>query len=282
MQRPLGELHGDILNDVNQNASNRVEMNSMRAALPLLVLLAALAGCTTYTSPRDELDSAAVVPSRYEPAAQLTDTGGGINDGAVVGAAGGAAIGAASAQASAGLLCTIGGPVCWVVMIPAAIVGGLVGGVTGGVVDAVTADPGGRIAKARSAIEQTIADMRFTEALAAKTSERARLPLSRGAESDKFTLEVEATGLEYLAREKDMALVVRGRSRLYRSADGELLEERVAEAQTKYRSYVDWAADDAKALRGAVDSALAEVSRAIVSERPGSRPRAGSAARPGG
>src|SRR5437773_770791 len=84
----------------------------------------------------------AIVASAYEPAAQFPEGKGGLNKGAVVGAAGGAAIGAASAQAAGGLLCTIGGPLCLIVMIPAAIVGGLLGGVTGGVVDAVTADPG--------------------------------------------------------------------------------------------------------------------------------------------
>lgn len=250
----------------------------MRAAFVVVLAAAFLGGCTT---PRESFEpgSVAVMPSRYEPAAQLTDTGGGINGGAVVGAAGGAAIGAASAQASAGLLCTIGGPLCWVVMIPAAIVGGLVGGVTGGVVDAVTADPGNRIANARSAIGQAVADLRLTDALAAKTSEHARLPLERGTQSKPFTLEVEATEIRFLAREKDMALVLRGRSRLYRSADGELLEERVAEAQTDFRSYVDWAADDAKPLRGAVDAVLAELSRSIVSERLGPPPRADISAR---
>lgn len=58
-----------------------------------------------------------------------------------VGAAGGAAGGAAVGYSSAGVLCTIGGPLCAIVVIPAAIVGGLLGGAAGGVVDAVSAGP---------------------------------------------------------------------------------------------------------------------------------------------
>src|SRR5437870_13739349 len=100
-----------------------------------LLFVATLCGCASSPVERP----GAIVPSAYEPAAQFPEGKGGLNGGAVVGAAGGAAIGAASAQASAGLLCTVGGPLCLIVVIPAAIIGGLVGGVTGGVVDAVTA-----------------------------------------------------------------------------------------------------------------------------------------------
>ena len=61
--------------------------------------------------------------------------------GKVVGAVGGAGAGAAMGYSSAGLLCTIGGPLCMFVVIPAAIVGGVVGLAAGGVVDAVSAGP---------------------------------------------------------------------------------------------------------------------------------------------
>jgi hypothetical protein len=60
---------------------------------------------------------------------------------AVVGATGGAVGGAAVGYSSAGLLCTIGGPLCALVVIPAAIVGGLIGGVAGSVADRVSAQP---------------------------------------------------------------------------------------------------------------------------------------------
>ena len=61
--------------------------------------------------------------------------------GKVVGAVGGAGAGAAMGYSSAGLLCTIGGPLCLIVVVPAAIVGGVVGLAAGGLVDAVSAGP---------------------------------------------------------------------------------------------------------------------------------------------
>jgi hypothetical protein len=79
-----------------------------------------------------------------------------------------------------------------------------------------------------------------------------------------------------------MALVLRARSRLYRAADGEMLEERVSEAQTDFRKYQDWAADGAQPLQRAVDAALAELSRSIVSARLEAPPRGQTSARRGG
>jgi hypothetical protein len=247
-----------------------------------LFLAAALAGCASAPSPYSgDLGSVALVPSPYEPAAQFSGSNANYTDGAVIGAAGGAGIGAISAQASAGLLCTIGGPLCLIVVIPAAIVGGLVGGVTGVAVDALTTDPGGRIASARGAIEQAVADMRLTESLAAKTSDRFSIPLKADSTA-KTTLEVGVSELEILAREKDMALVLRGRSRLYRTSSGELLDERSAETRTEFRKYQDWAADEAEPLRRAVDSALAELSRSLVKELRATGLPAYTAARRGG
>lgn len=208
----------------------------------------------------------AIVASPYEPAAQFNGSNANYADGAVIGGVGGAGIGAISAQASAGLMCTIGGPLCLIVVIPAAIVGGLVGGVAGAAVDAITTDPGGRIADARGVIEQAIAEMRLTDALAAKTSEKFNLPLTQtGDLAVQTTLEVGVSDLRILAREKEMALVLRARSRLYRTASGETIDERVSEAQTDFRKYQDWAADEAQPLRRAVDAALAELSRSVVS-----------------
>ena len=209
-----------------------------------------LAGCAA-PGQRD-VGPVHVVASPYEPAAQF---GGGIDgtpaEGAVLGAAGGAGIGALSAKASAGLLCTVGGPLCWVVMIPAAIVGGLVGGLAGGVADAVTSQPSERVVAARGAIEQAVAEMRLTEALA------ARLRNENASAASRYTLEVEVTDLEFLAREKDLALALRGRSRLYR--DGELLDERRAQTETDYRRYEEWAAEEAQPLRRALALALARL-----------------------
>ncbi len=79
-------------------------------------LCAALTGCASNSEPRS-------------------------HGGAVVGATGGAVGGAAVGYSSAGILCTIGGPLCALVVIPAAIVGGLIGGVAGSVADRVSAQP---------------------------------------------------------------------------------------------------------------------------------------------
>lgn len=243
----------------------------MRNAVALLVVGSLLGGCARPLpgeTAAGRLGAVAVVPSPYEPAAQFEPEGGGINEGAVIGAAGGAGIGAMSAKASAGLLCTIGGPLCLIVVIPAAIVGGLVGGVAGGVVDALTTDPGNRIAKARDELQQAIAEMRLTDAMAVQTrTQAAKRGVAAGLDKDAaYRLEVGVSELQILPREKEMALALRARSRLYRTSDGALIEERVSEAQTGFRKYQDWAADGARPLRLAVDRAIAELSTNVVRE----------------
>jgi hypothetical protein len=220
----------------------------------VLVIVSLLAGCST--APRQEPVSVAVVASPYEPAAQLDPEGrGSAAEGAVIGAAGGAGIAAMSAKASAGLLCTMGGPLCWVVMVPAAIVGGVVGGLAGGAADAITSGPSDEVVAARKAIDQAVADMRLTQALA------ARMGAQGGRAASSYTLEVEVTGLEYLAREKDLAVALRARSRLYRG--GALEEERLSEARTEYRTYEEWAADEAQPLRRAIDDAVGRLGRRL-------------------
>ena len=63
------------------------------------------------------------------------------HDGKIVGTLGGAGAGAAMGYSSAGMMCAISGPLCLVVVVPAAIVGGVVGLAAGSVVDAVSAQP---------------------------------------------------------------------------------------------------------------------------------------------
>lgn len=262
----------------------------MRLPVSFTLIVCLLASCARTPANPDyaaaELRSVAIVPSFYEPAAQLGDSKANYADGAVIGAAGGAGIGALSAKASAGLLCTVGGPLCLIVMIPAAIVGGLVGGVAGAAVDAITTDPGGRIASARGAIEQAVAEMRLTDALASATHARAAqsnhpvrlVPKTEdwralAAQGHTSALEVDVTELQILPREKEMALILTARSRLYRTSDGKLIGERVSEAQTPFRKYQEWAADEAQPLRRAIDDAVAQLSRTIVSEHLGYRRR---------
>jgi len=179
-----------------------------------------------------------------------------------------------SAYSSAGMLCTIGGPLCMLVVVPVAVVGGLVGGAAGAAIDAVATDPFGRAASARGTIEQVIADMRVTDGLAAKTSEQMKLPLAKAVDAPgDIVLEVGVSELELLAHKTEMALVLRGRSRLVRSSDGRVLEEHEAETRTEFRKYQEWAADGGQPLRDAVDYALVRLGRSLVSARRESRLR---------
>ena len=59
------------------------------------------------------------------------------HEGKVIGGAGGALAGGAIGYSSAGVLCTIGGPLCMAVVVPAAILGSIVGLAGGAVVDKV-------------------------------------------------------------------------------------------------------------------------------------------------
>lgn len=230
---------------------------TMKQFIAVLVIASLAAGCGTPLKSARELGPVNVVASPYEPAAQLDPQGrGSAAEGAVIGAAGGAGIGAMSAKASAGLLCTVGGPLCWVVMIPAAVVGGLIGGVVGGAADAITSAPGEKIVTARDAINQAVAETRLTEMLA------ARLRAAHGGTPSQDTLEVEVTDLAYLAREKDMAMSLRARARLYR--DGKMLDERVAEVRTPYRKYEEWAQDGAAPLRRELDESVALLASRIT------------------
>src|SRR5262249_7572216 len=121
-----------------------------------------------------------------------------------------------------------------------------------GAVDAVAPDAFGRAASARGTIEQAIADMRVTDGLAARTSEQMKLPLAKAVDAPgDIVLEVGVSELELLAHKTEMALVLRGRSRLVRSSDGRVLEEHEAETRTEFRKYQDWAADGGQPLRDA-------------------------------
>ena len=223
----------------------------MKNAFVILSLL--LAGCARSPVTSESISGpVTVVASNVEPAAHFYEKGG-INSGAVVGGVGGAGVGAAMGQASAGLLCTIGGPLCLVYVIPAAIVGGLVGGVAGGVIDHATSDPGGKIAKARGEITASLAEIHVTQALAREAS--AKLPQADGAN----VLEVEATKLEFLPREKDVAIAMEARARLMR--DGKLVEEKTASALTDYRKYEDLAGS----VPAEVNSLVARLADELVS-----------------
>lgn len=220
----------------------------------IVAMGALIAGCAPASLKPDNSYSrpVTVVASSVSPAAQLDKDGpGGLNSGAVVGGVGGAGVGAAMGQASAGLLCTIGGPLCLIYVVPAAIVGGLVGGIAGGVIDSATSDIGGKVAKAREDITQAVAGINVTQALAAQAA-------SRVAQGGEDVLEVEATRLEFLPREKEVAIAVEGRARLLRG--GKVIEEKTASAQSQYRKYAELAGN----VRGEMDALVARLADDLV------------------
>jgi hypothetical protein len=79
---------------------------------------------------------------------------------------------------------------------------------------------------------------------------------------------------------RHLQLVLGVRARLIRVADGTVLHEGSFEAVSSKAKFVDWAREDAKPLREALDSIASEIARDIVSRWLGAA-RAG-AVRPGG
>ena len=217
---------------------------------------------------------------------RIETTRPGRHDGAVVGAAGGAAGGAALGYGAAGTLCAISGPLCAIIVIPAAIAGALVGGTAGGVVDAINADPQ-RVEKARAALADAVAQVGTTEAVAKRTQLSAGpdAQLLAAGEPDfealrkrgiPAALQVAVTEFEVLPREREMAIELKVRSRLYRTRDGMLLEQFEKTVHSDFRTYAAWAADEARPLREAIDAACAELGQSVSAVHLRSRPRAGS------
>ena len=145
----------------------------MRIASRLLLVCALLPGCAGTPEPVEKSGaSLAIVPVAYPPVSRIEASRPGRHDGAAVGAAGGAAGGAVWGYGAAGLLCTIGGPLCMIVVIPAAIVGAVAGGTVGSVADAIAADPE-RTEKARAALADAVAQVRTSENVAARAQQSA-------------------------------------------------------------------------------------------------------------
>jgi len=265
----------------------------VRIASRLLLVCALLPGCAGTPEPVEKSSaSLAIVPVAYPPVSRIEASRPGRHDGAAVGAAGGAAGGAVWGYGAAGLLCTIGGPLCMIVVIPAAIVGAVAGGTVGSVADAIAADPE-RIEKARAALADAVAQVRTSENVAARAQQSAgpdSVLLAAG--SPDFTslarrgittaMEVAVTEFEVVPRERDMAIELHVRSRLYRTQDGLLLEQFEKTVRSDFRRYADWAADEARPLREAIDAACAELGQSVSAVHLRSRPRAGISARPGG
>jgi len=265
----------------------------VRIALRLLLVCALLPGCATTPEPVEKAGvSLAIVPVAYAPVSRIEASRPGRHDGAAVGAAGGAAGGAVWGYGAAGLLCTIGGPLCMIVVIPAAIVGAVAGGTVGSVADAIAADPE-RVEKARAALADAVAQVRTSENVARRAQQSAgadSVLLAPGSPDFRSlaqrgiptAMEIAVTEFEVVPRERDMAIELHVRSRLYRTQDGLLLEQFEKTVRSDFRSYANWAANEARPLREAIDAACAELGQSVSAVHLRSRPRADISARPGG
>lgn len=271
-----------------------------------VLLFAALTGCAGPSALQvkerlaaEDLRAIAIVPSPLATASKLEAPRKGLNQGAVVGASGGAVGGAAIGYGSAGVLCTIGGPLCALVVVPAAIVGGLVGGLAGGAIDNVAQDLSDQ-GKARRRIGEAVAQLRASDRLAEAAYRAVRshtsfaldllpdaAPASAEAKPDyrrlaargmSAALEVAVTQFDVEAREKEMAIALRARSRLYRTADGRLLEEFATDARSEFRRYEDWAANEAEPLRQALERSLTQLGESIAAAHLGARPSTAASA----
>lgn len=260
----------------------------------LAVFLVILTGCAEVPSDGPEKSSAsiAILPVSDPPVSRIETERPGRHDGAVVGVAGGAAGGAVWGYGTAGVLCTISGPLCAIIVIPAAIVGALAGGTVGGVVDAIAADPE-RVEKARATLADAVQQMQTTQAVAKRAQQVAGIDsvLLPAGELDlaalarrgiPTALEIAVTEFEVAPRERDMAIELKVRSRLYRTQDGMLLEQFEKTVRSDWRAYAAWAAEDALPLRKAIDDACAELGQSVSAVHLRSRPRAGTSAPPGG
>ena len=265
----------------------------MRLASRLLLACALLPGCASTPEPVEKSGaSLAIVPVAYPPVSRIEASGPGRHDATMVGAAGGAAGGAMWGYGAAGMLCTIGGPLCMIVVIPAAIVGALVGGTAGSVADAIAADPQ-RVEKARAALADAVAQVRTSENVARRAQQSAgadSVLLAAGSPDFRSlarrgiptAMEIAVTEFEVVPRERDMAIELHVRSRLYRTQDGVLLEQFEKTVRSDFRGYADWAANEARPLRDAIDAACAELGQSVSAVHLRSRPRADISARPGG
>jgi hypothetical protein len=249
-------------------------------------------GHGSYFARRKPCASLAIVPVAYPPVSRIEASRPGRHDGAAVGAAGGAAGGAAWGYGAAGLLCTIGGPLCMIVVIPAAIVGAVAGGTVGSVADAIATDPE-RVEKARAQLADAVAQVRTSENVARRAQQSAGVDsvlLAAGSPDFRSlarrgiptAMEVAVTEFEVVPRERDMAIELHVRSRLYRTQDGVLLEQFEKTVRSDFRGYADWAANEARPLRDAIDAACAELGQSVSAVHLRSRPRADISERRGG
>ncbi len=265
-----------------------------------VTLLLVQAGCATVSRPappplppelRAQLGRVGVVSARFVPATVVERP----EAGKVRGAAKGAAVGALASVAGAAAMFShsrCSGDACGflaVVMLGVLIGAATVGVVTGAVVGAVATESAQRAREAEAALQYAFAELKIQQTLRDRLVTIARdeaqldlVPVADLSPSDPdvdvdyrplvaqgldTVLEVGVTRLGLIGGGRvnpPLALSMTTRLRVIRSGDGAELYRQELHHRRGSRKFVEWAAQDARAFRGALDTAYTDLSREIV------------------
>ena len=229
-----------------------------------------------------------LVMAGFDPDVQILTPAKGAREGVGRGAGWGAArVGREFAQG-----CGTGDPyaglVCYLLMVPAMVVGAAVGGVVGG----AKAQPEEVIIAAEAEIQKAIADLgitdRFRDELLKTAQEEANATLVPVVGAGPVTPEQKLEYRECRSQHVDTVLEVSVlsfglqdgklevnpalglfftvRGRLVRVADGEELHETTVSYRTPRGTFAQWAENDASRLSAAMEDAYDVLSREIVEE----------------
>lgn len=260
-----------------------------------IVFLLGQVGCATgpYLLPpppselvRGRLGTIGVVSAQFTPRAELPPPakggGAGAGRGMATGAGKGAALVGKLASGCVGEGCAI-----VLLMIPAAIIGGVVGGVAG----AASAVPAEAVADAETALKSALADLTIQETLRGHILRiaKARTPhafvlvtehgpsapngnvsyRSLASQGIDTVLETGVLTLDLVGEwdvNPPLALVMAVRTRLIRVTDDAELYAHTLEYLSGFRTFTDWAADNAQPFRNELSLAYQSLSEKIVEE----------------
>ena len=265
-----------------------------------LTLLLEQAGCATISRPlpsplppemRAHLGKVGVVSGRFVPTTVVERPAAGKVRGAAKGAVGGA-LGAAAMGAAAFSRGSCSGDACGfvaVVMLGVLIGAATVGVVTGAIVGAVTTESAVKAREAEIALQYAFAELKIQETLRNRlviiARDEAQFDLRPVADPGPTDPDVDvdyrplaAQGLDTILEvsmtrlglvgdrsgNPPLALSMTTRIRVIRSEDGAELYRQELHHRKGSRKFVDWAANDARAFREAMDAAHTDLSREIV------------------
>ncbi len=273
-------------------------IGKIRVAWLSLALLLAQGGCATVSRPlphplppetRAQLGRIGIVAGGFVPAIDVERPTAGKGSAAARGALQGAGV---ALYPFSTLFVTCSGRDCGfvVVVILGVLIGAAtVGAVTGAVVGAVSAESAAKVRDAEAALTRALAELRIQETLRDRVvtiaREDARLALLPGGDVGPTESDMAVDYRPLAAQDMDtilevsvirlgltgdrrvnprLALSLTTRVRLIQSGNGAELYQQELDHRSGSRKFVEWAANDAKAFREAMDAAYTEVSREIV------------------